>query len=182
MSTALAVLDRDQLVLDHVWLAEVVAAHIPKPIGFDFEDARSAALEGLLRAARVFDPTRGGQFKPFAAQRIRWAILDAIRADSPWTNSRGGRARAWPVLIADVPRHQERSDEPEPEEVVILEEEAAAVRDAVDALPPRLQLVVRRHFYEDRTLTQIGADLGVTESRVCQLMKEARKALAEALN
>lgn len=182
MSTAAAVLDREQLVLDHVWLAEVLAAQASKPYGFDFQDARSAALEGLFRAARVFDPARArAQFKPFVIQRIRWAIIDAIREASPWTNSRGGRARAWPVPIAEMPLSQERSDEPEPEEVVVLEEETAAVRTAVVALPPRLQLVVRRYFYEDRTLMQIGAELGVTEARVSQLMKLARKELAEAL-
>lgn len=188
-STAPALLDREQLVLDHVWLAEVLAGQARRPFGFTWQDARSAALEGLVRAARVFDPTLGaGQFKPFAVQRMRWAIVDGIRRDAPWGNPRNwgnggaGLPKPWPVTIADVPRHQERSDEPEPEEVVILEEEAAVVRTAVDALPPRLHLVVRRYFYEDRTLAQIGAELGVTESRASQLMKLARKVLTETLS
>jgi len=175
-------LDRDQLILDHIWLAEVLAVQVRKPVGFVWPDARSAALEGLVRAARTWDPTRGGgDFRSFAAQRMRWAIVDGIRQASPWRTKRGIGAPPWPVPFWELPTGEMRSDESEPEEVVIVKEEAIEVRTAVAALPPRLQLVIRRYFYEDRTLTQIGAELGVTESRACQLMKLARKKLAGAL-
>jgi len=55
-----------------------VAVHFPRHVDRD-ELARAGAL-GLVEAARRFDPTRGVPFQSFAAQRIRGAILDAVRA------------------------------------------------------------------------------------------------------
>ncbi|MEI7593779.1 MAG: FliA/WhiG family RNA polymerase sigma factor [Actinomycetes bacterium] len=55
-----------------------VAVHFPRHV--DREDlARSGAL-GLVEAARRYDESRGVPFERFAAQRIRGAILDAVRA------------------------------------------------------------------------------------------------------
>jgi RNA polymerase sigma factor for flagellar operon FliA len=50
-----------------------------------------------------------------------------------------------------------------------------AAREAVEALPPRLRLVVDLHYGEGRTLREIGARLGVTESRACQLLSQATR-------
>jgi RNA polymerase sigma factor for flagellar operon FliA len=55
-----------------------VAVHFPRHVDRD-ELARAGAL-GLVEAARRYDDTRGVPFDRFAAQRIRGAILDAVRA------------------------------------------------------------------------------------------------------
>jgi RNA polymerase sigma factor for flagellar operon FliA len=55
-----------------------VAVHFPRHVDRD-ELARAGAL-GLVEAARRFDEERGVPFERFAAQRIRGAILDAVRA------------------------------------------------------------------------------------------------------
>src|SRR6478672_10068980 len=55
-----------------------VAVHFPRHVDRD-ELARAGAL-GLVEAARRFDESRGVPFDRFAAQRIRGAILDAVRA------------------------------------------------------------------------------------------------------
>lgn len=55
-----------------------VAVHFPRHVDRD-ELARAGAL-GLVEAARRFDEARGVPFDRFAAQRIRGAILDAVRA------------------------------------------------------------------------------------------------------
>ena len=55
-----------------------VAAHFPRHVDRD-ELARAGAL-GLVEAAQRFDPRRGVPFNRFAAQRIRGAILDAVRS------------------------------------------------------------------------------------------------------
>ncbi|MBI5537759.1 MAG: RNA polymerase sigma factor FliA [Deltaproteobacteria bacterium] len=44
---------------------------------------------------------------------------------------------------------------------------------AIQRLPERLQLVLDLHYQEECSLKEIGAVLGVTESRVCQLHSEA---------
>ncbi len=55
-----------------------VAVHFPRHVERD-ELARAGAL-GLVEAARRYDASRGVPFERFAAQRIRGAILDAVRA------------------------------------------------------------------------------------------------------
>ncbi|MEM7139464.1 MAG: FliA/WhiG family RNA polymerase sigma factor [Actinomycetota bacterium] len=55
-----------------------VAVHFPRHVDRD-ELARAGAL-GLVEAARRYDEDRGVPFERFAAQRIRGAILDAVRA------------------------------------------------------------------------------------------------------
>jgi len=55
-----------------------VAVHFPRHVDRD-ELARAGAL-GLVEAARRYDAGRGVPFERFAAQRIRGAILDAVRA------------------------------------------------------------------------------------------------------
>jgi RNA polymerase sigma factor for flagellar operon FliA len=52
-------------------------------------------------------------------------------------------------------------------------ERAGALQAALDALPPRERLILARSYFEEHPLRQIARDLGVTESRVCQLRAQA---------
>ena len=77
---------------ENVGLDEVIEAHLPlvKHIVFqvavhfprhvDREELARAGALGLVEAARRYDESRGVPFQRFAAQRIRGAILDAVRA------------------------------------------------------------------------------------------------------
>lgn len=55
-----------------------VAVHFPRHV--DRDDLARAGALGLVEAARRYDEGRGVPFDRFAAQRIRGAILDAVRA------------------------------------------------------------------------------------------------------
>src|SRR5918997_885062 len=55
-----------------------VAVHFPRHV--DREELARAGALGLVEAARRYDEARGVPFERFAAQRIRGAILDAVRA------------------------------------------------------------------------------------------------------
>src|SRR4051795_4090607 len=63
-------------LVNHVVLQ--VAVRFPRYVDRQ-ELARAGAL-GLVEAARRYDESRGVPFDRFAAQRIRGAILDAVRA------------------------------------------------------------------------------------------------------
>jgi RNA polymerase sigma factor for flagellar operon FliA len=71
-----------QLIEQHLPLVRhvvfQVAVHFPRHV--DREELATAGALGLVEAARRFDDTRGVPFDRFAAQRIRGAILDAVRA------------------------------------------------------------------------------------------------------
>ena len=60
-------------------------------------------------------------------------------------------------------------------------EEAAVVRGAVGILRGAERRVVVEHFFADRNLADVGVELGVTESRVCQLKKSALAKLGAVL-
>ena len=55
-----------------------VAVRFPRHV--DREELARAGALGLVEAARRFDPDKGVPFERFASQRIRGAILDAVRA------------------------------------------------------------------------------------------------------
>ena len=49
------------------------------------------------------------------------------------------------------------------------------VRDALSLLPDKERFVIEKYFLEGLNLRQIGSELGVTESRACQLRKSGVK-------
>jgi RNA polymerase sigma factor for flagellar operon FliA len=82
------------------------------------------------------------------------------------------------IRLCDVLPSQAGGD---PETSVVESEEIAALRRAVDELPERQRRVITLHLFEGFTFEQIGAQLGVTASRVCQIEGTAIRALRELL-
>ena len=69
-----------------------VSVRFPRHV--DREELVRAGVLGLVQAAHRFDPTKGVNFNHYAAQRIRGAILDAVRSIdwAPRSVRRSGRA------------------------------------------------------------------------------------------
>jgi RNA polymerase sigma factor (sigma-70 family) len=57
------------------------------------------------------------------------------------------------------------------------EQEAKAVREAVESLPDQLREVITRHYFDGQTLTEIAAAAGLSATRVGQLRREALRKL-----
>lgn len=57
----------------------------------------------------------------------------------------------------------------------------AILRDVVDALPLRYQKVVKMYYNDEMTMKEIGAHLGVNESRISQIHKAALRKMANLL-
>ena len=68
-----------------------------------------------------------------------------------------------------------------PEQVIEQRELHAYLRDAIATLPKRLRTVIHGSYYENRTIEDMAAELGVTESRISQLRKEAETLIRDAL-
>jgi RNA polymerase sigma factor for flagellar operon FliA len=60
-----------------------------------------------------------------------------------------------------------------PVEAFESEEMRHVLADAINRMPDRERLVLTLYYYEGLTLAEIGAVLGVTESRVCQIHTKA---------
>ena len=72
--------------------------------------------------------------------------------------------------------------EGDPEEELLSRERADCLTRAIEALPRRLRMVVQGYFFEERTVTEIAEQLGVTQSRVSQLRSEAIELLRDGVN
>lgn len=70
-------------------------------------------------------------------------------------------------LAADLPGGED------PAQVVALQERRELLARAIDSLPERERLIIDLYYYHELTFREIGAVLGVTESRVCQLHAKA---------
>jgi RNA polymerase sigma factor FliA len=69
-----------------------------------------------------------------------------------------------------------------PDRQLIQEERRAQVRTALGALPERERTVLALSYYEELSLKQVAAVLGVTESRVCQIRQRALERLKGTLS
>src|SRR3954469_25606357 len=87
---------RDDLILGHLPLVKHVIGRLVGglPPGVDAENLESAGVLGLVEAAAKFDPSRNAQFKTFAYLRIRGAIVDELRRNSPLPQHVLGRVSA----------------------------------------------------------------------------------------
>lgn len=94
------------------------------------------------------------------------AIRRLVSLDGP-VDDEGG------LTIGD----QVGSDDPTIDDRWILRETTEEVQRAVTRLPEREQQVIILYYLRGMQLKEIGALLGVTESRVCQLCKQAVKRL-----
>jgi RNA polymerase sigma factor FliA len=62
-------------------LVDVLARQIGRTLGrgFELDDLLAYGREGLLDAARRFEPSRGVPFRAYATIRVRGAIIDGVR-------------------------------------------------------------------------------------------------------
>ena len=77
------------------------------------------------------------------------------------------------VEAADLPPVMSPSTPPAPDVACERGEVQDRIRAAIAALPEREQKVVRLYYYGDVTMKEIGAEIGVNESRVSQIRARA---------
>lgn len=71
--------------------------------------------------------------------------------------------------------------ERQPDRLLAHRELRDAIDSSLDQLPPRYRMVIELYYRKEHTMKQIGARLGVNESRVSQIHKAALEKLAVAL-
>jgi len=99
--------------MDHLEYVRQILFKMRLPPKVDHENLESSGVLGLIEAANQYDSDRGVAFKTFAFVRIRGAILDELRRNSPLPQrmlQRVSKVRAAyekldpPVELADVAR------------------------------------------------------------------------------
>ncbi len=75
----------EQLILDNVDYVRKILSTITVglPTNYDRENLEQAGIVGLVETANSYDPGRGVVFRTYAYPRIRGAIVDEMRKNSP---------------------------------------------------------------------------------------------------
>ena len=100
--------------------------------------------------------------------------INAIESTSPMANAENLDESTLPTAL--VPSEPEQ-----PDDAYEREQTKERVKNAIASLPPREQKVIGLYYYNEATMKQIGAEIGVNESRVSQLHARAIRRLREAL-
>lgn len=159
----------------------------------DLDDAAGEGLLALVRVARKWRPESGVPFRSYAAMRIEGAVIDAHRKNDPVGRHGRGLIKAaaaagaeprvdWRRINQDISALKDyefkghgRIVEPPQERIAF----AGEVLALMSRIRPRIASMMERHFVHDEGLREIAKADGVSESRVCQLIKEGQKMLRE---
>ena len=186
---------REQLVHHYLPVVEFLAGRVARSVpDSQRPDVYSFGLLGLLDAVDKFKPELGHRFETYGSRRIRGAMSDGIRS-LQWLPRRANQAQSRVIekvvtldfQTARTPigvRLEDTLCDPDAGQVsdaLELADDYEEVLDAVELLPERERFVIKAHYHDDRRLADIGAELGVTESRVCQLHRRALTMLRDIL-
>src|SRR5512142_2534420 len=87
---------RDRLIEEHLHLVHSIAAKLRGQLGKTMEpgDLVAYGTQGLIEAAKRYDPKQGATFSTFAYYRIRGAMFDGMRTMGWYSRSDYARLRA----------------------------------------------------------------------------------------
>jgi RNA polymerase sigma factor FliA len=139
------------------------------PPCFEMDDLIQEGWIGLLDADARYDPANGVPFAAYARFRIRGAMLDSLRRSTWFNGTMSGfdQGEGREMQIADTRRDLD------------VEGQLGAARQrrllavAIAQLPPRERAVVVAHYQDSQSLLDAGRQLGVNNSRACQIHDRA---------
>ncbi len=163
--------ERERLVTDNMQLAHYIA-NCYRSMPVEFEDIRSAAYLGLVKAAGTFDAGKGIKFSTFAVRVIVNEILMQYRKQK--------RCRFVTIsLEAPVLPEEDISlmdmipDKRNPYEMV---ETMADIQAGIKSLSERERQVLRIKAADpDTSQTEIGEMMGVSQSAASRYLKRVRE-------
>lgn len=156
-------------------IAGSMVRHLPAHVERD--ELVSLGYMGLVEAHKRFDPKRGVPFGAFAAMRVRGAMLDWLRQLDPISRDERARLRntdaSASVSLVDFSCAEDYASRGErADDELLKHEQKVLLWRALGKLSERERLVVTRYFFEEKSLKNIGEELKVTESRVCQIVSQ----------
>lgn len=152
----------------------------------DVSDLEQEAMAGVCKAAKRWSSTGGASWSTYAYRRAAGAIQDYLRSISF-----GGRYHCHKFTLSSLEELF-----PYGESLTLGETIACGERPLDERPDPRLreqldaalrtyltleqQSIVTMHCEDGLSLREIGAALGLSESRICQFLRAARERLEVA--
>lgn len=182
--------DEQREFVERYWrYAEATVRRMNLHSAIDREEAQSAALLALCRAARTYNPARG--VKPFtwALSCMRYGVIAFVRSQPGGCRYRRASCISLSTPIVGQGNNGMRHGEltvadailGDDEETLLQAAQVSAIDAAIGRLPERERYVMER-WRAGEPLREIGASLGVGESRAWQLQQQALKRLQSALS
>jgi RNA polymerase sigma factor (sigma-70 family) len=174
---------------------EIVATHKPfvhKHAGRwarnspqEYDDCVQETYLALLEACRKWSPTGGSNIRTYAIQFVEWRkhrdwisrkrlkrAHVSISLETPVAAPDGGEEITLGDMLGTPATQEDGIDENRRRKIVLR---------AISELPERERTVVRRRFFNDETLQEIGEDRGVTRERIRQIEAAAFDMLRKKL-
>jgi len=159
------------------------------------EEIAAAGMVALWQAHASYKPGRGVTFWQYAGKIVHGTMVDEMRVSGylsrkAYETARGGKdsvasiPSSWQAAMLFARSLEAARDVPssdDPEEDLQHKENVALVSRAVEALRGSKRRVIHEYYFEDRNLLDVGRELGVSESRVCQIKKSALKTMEVVL-
>ena len=157
---------------------------------FAYYRVRGAIFDGVREMAYL--PRKAHAHRRAAEELDRAAEEEALtRATDPKVRADAGAAlaavdhilgRTCAAFVISVVGQDDASAPPGPEEALIGDETRARVRSALDVLDERERTLVEGYYFEDRTLDEMGAEMGISKSwasRICTRALEKMRRVLE---
>lgn len=159
--------------------------------GMDFEELKTECIAAFLRYLHAWDSDGKKTFFGFYYERMKWQLMAytkmhqgtikipmrawakgvrgqrTISLDQPL---RGPQKKLGATLIDIIP--DDRQSAAATFSKIALRDEVVRLRLAIESLPPRLRGIMEARL-EERTLKEIGEEIGLTRERVRQLEEDA---------
>jgi RNA polymerase sigma factor (sigma-70 family) len=182
---------QQELAAEHFYLVErALVRYCSRYQDPEFEDRLGDGAEGLCRAAKMYDADHedGASFATFATRRILGAMVDGYRVATHMNRQTKERRTMSPLFnrsVMSILDSREVEDEEQGMVAEFLKAPGDLENDTVHSLLTRTILdtvegrdrKVLQGLMDNKTLAQIGRELGVTESRVSQLVSRIRSRL-----
>ena len=193
-------MELDELIqVGMIGLLEAARAYNPTK-GIEFESFALSRVRGAIldevrqlsylpRSAVAFNKSENQATNALASELGRAPtqaeLADHMGDDLDLFQKRRGNAKRFETLSMEVMTDEVLgiADERmrQPDAIVEHQQFMGAVADAIAELPERDQLLMSLYYVEELNLKEIGEILGVTESRISQLLTAIVKKLRESL-
>lgn len=153
-------MNKEELVLDHIFLAQILAKKQKKVNkNFTYDEILSAAYFGLVQAAEKFNPIINDNFNVYANFKIRSAIFDYFRETCQFS------------------RHINKPKISSIQEEIEQQKNSNTLEDLLEELPERNQKIIDLYYFQGYKLKEIAVFMKLNESRISQILSESKKHL-----